>query len=61
MYFCVVPCIVCFVTFPVLFVCICVLNNYHRVVTQLQLKYHIIYHTIISKKIFPSVTPQLAH
>jgi hypothetical protein len=28
---------VCFVTFPVLFVCICVLNNCHRVATQLQL------------------------
>jgi len=43
MYFCVL-CIVCFVTFPVLFVCICVLNNCHRVATQLQLNiYHIIY------------------
>jgi len=44
MYFCVVLCIVCFVTFPVLFVCICVLNNCHRVATQLQLtniSYHI--------------------
>jgi len=42
MYFCVL-CIVCFVTFPVLFVCICVLNNCHRVATQLQLNisYHI--------------------
>jgi hypothetical protein len=29
--------IVGFVTFPVLFVCICVLNNCHRVATQLQL------------------------
>jgi hypothetical protein len=27
----------CFVTFPALFVCICVLNNCHRVATQLQL------------------------
>jgi hypothetical protein len=35
-YFCVL-CIVCFVTFPVLFVCICVLNNCHQVATQLQL------------------------
>jgi len=46
MYFCVL-CIVCFVTFPVLFVCRCVLNNCHRVATQLQLNisYHIIsYH-----------------
>jgi cell division protein FtsX len=43
MYFCVVLCIVCFVTFFVLFVCICVLNNCHRVATQLQLNisYHI--------------------
>ena len=43
MYFFVVLCIVCFVTFSVLFVCICVLNNYHRVATQLQLNisYHI--------------------
>jgi len=36
MYFCVL-CIVCFVTCPVLFVCICVLSNCHRVTTQLQL------------------------
>jgi len=34
MYFC-VPCIVRFVTFTVLFVCICVPNNCHRVGTQL--------------------------
>jgi hypothetical protein len=32
------------VTFPVLFVCICVLNNCHRVATQLQL--NISYHMI---------------
>ena len=37
MYFCVVLCIACFVTFPVLFVYICVLNNCHRMATQLQL------------------------
>jgi hypothetical protein len=37
MYFCVVLCIVCFGTFSVLFVCICVLNYCHRVSTQLQL------------------------
>jgi hypothetical protein len=43
MYFCVVLCIVCFVTFPVLFVYICVLYYYHRVATQLQL--NISYHT----------------
>jgi len=43
MYFCVVLCIVCFVMFSVLFACICVLNNCHRVATQLQLNmsYHI--------------------
>jgi hypothetical protein len=35
--FCVVLCIVCFVSFPVLFVCICVLNYCHWVATQLQL------------------------
>jgi hypothetical protein len=39
--FCVL-CDVCFVTYPVLFVCICVLNNCHRVATQLQL--NISYH-----------------
>jgi len=43
MYFCAVLCIACFVTFPVLFVCMCVLNYCHRVATQLQLNiYHII-------------------
>jgi len=36
-YFCVVLCIVCFVSFYVLFVCICVLYYCHRVATQLQL------------------------
>jgi hypothetical protein len=36
-YFCVVVCIVCFVSFFALFVCICVLNYCHRVATQLQL------------------------
>ena len=36
MYFCVL-CIVCFVTFPVLFLCMCLLNTCHRVATQLQL------------------------
>jgi hypothetical protein len=42
-FFCVVLCDVCFLTFPVLFVYICVLNNCHRVATQLQLNisYHI--------------------
>jgi hypothetical protein len=37
MYFCVVLCIVCFVSFSVLFVCICVLYYRHRLATQLQL------------------------
>ena len=40
--FCVVLCTVCFVSFSVLFVCICVLNYCHWVVTQLQL--NISYH-----------------
>jgi hypothetical protein len=39
--FCIVPCDVCFVTFPVLFVCIYVLNNCHRVATQLQLNIYL--------------------
>jgi hypothetical protein len=34
-FFCVVLCIVCLVTFSVLFVCICVLYYCHRVATQL--------------------------
>ena len=49
MYFCVVLCIVCFVSFSVLFVCICVLYYCHRVATQLQLNiYHIISYHIVS-------------
>jgi len=44
MYFCVVVCIVCFVSISVLFVFICVLNYFHRVATQLQL--NISYHNI---------------
>ena len=44
LYFCVVLCIDCFVTFSVLFVCICVLNYCHRVATQLQL--NILYYII---------------
>jgi len=46
MYFCVIICIVCFVSFSVLFVCKCVLYYWHRVATQLQLNisYHISYH-----------------
>ena len=41
--FCVVLCILCFVTYSVLFVRICLLNYCHRVATQLQLNisYHI--------------------
>jgi fatty acid desaturase len=49
MYFCVVICIVRFVSFSLLFLCMCVLNYCHRVATQLQLTntvYLIIYHTI---------------
>jgi predicted secreted protein len=48
--FCVVVRIVCFVSFSVLFVCICVLYYCHQVATQLQLNisypiisYHILY------------------
>jgi hypothetical protein len=54
--FCVVLCIICFVTFPVLFVCICVQYYCHRVATQLQLNisYHIIYH-IISYHVIPYI------
>jgi uncharacterized membrane protein len=37
MYFYVVLCIVCFVLFSMLFACICVLNYWHWVATQLQL------------------------
>ena len=44
-YFCVVLCIVCFVSFCVLFVCKCVLYYCHRVATQLQLT-NISYHVI---------------
>jgi len=48
MYFYVVLCIVCLVTFSVLFVCICVLNYCNWLATQLQLNisYHTIYYTI---------------
>jgi uncharacterized membrane protein YdbT with pleckstrin-like domain len=40
--FCVVLCIVCFVSFCVLFVCKCVLYYCHRVATQLQFNNYII-------------------
>jgi hypothetical protein len=41
LYFCVVLYIICFVTFSVLFVCICVLYYRHRVATQLQLNIYL--------------------
>jgi hypothetical protein len=52
---CVVLCIICFVTYSVLFVCICVLNYCHRVATRLQLNisYHISY--IVSYIIFDGI------
>jgi hypothetical protein len=47
--FCVVVCIVRFVTYSVLFVCTCVLNYCHRAATHLQLNiyYHIILRPIL--------------
>jgi hypothetical protein len=48
MYFCVDLCIVCFVSFSVLFVCLCVPYDCHRVATQLQL--NISYHINSSKR-----------
>jgi len=55
MYFCVVLCIVCFVTFPVLFGCTCVLKNCHRVATQLQLNisYQSVHHRTIQINLQP--------
>jgi hypothetical protein len=44
-YFCVVLCIVRFVSFSVLFLCICVMYDSHRLATQLQL--HISYNKFI--------------
>ena len=55
--FCIVLCIVCFVSFCVLFVCKCVLYYCHQVPTQLQLT-NISYH-IISKPIW--ISPYLKH
>jgi hypothetical protein len=47
--FCVVLCIVCFVSFSVLFVCICVLYYCQRVATRLQLNisYHINFDVVL--------------
>jgi len=47
-------CIFRFVSFSVLFVCICILYYCHRVATQLQLNisYHIIYHIISLARLF---------
>jgi hypothetical protein len=53
-----VLCIVCFVTFPVLSVCIYVLNNCYRVATQLQLT-NISYRTII--KLRSSTAEEIPH
>ena len=56
--FCVVLCIVCFVSFSVLFVCICVLNYCHRVATQLQLNisYHMLGYNVWSRGAFLCAT-----
>ena len=62
MYFCVVLCIVCFVTYSVLSVCICVLNYCRRVATQLQLNisYHISFRRQTSG-LSNSLQPHLAY
>jgi hypothetical protein len=52
-YFCVVLCIVSFVTYSVLFVCVCVLYYCHRVATQLQL--NISYQTADKKRILNTI------
>jgi len=54
MYFFVILCIVCFVSFSVLFVCICVLYYCHRLATQLQLNisYHIVYYYFSNHTVF---------
>jgi hypothetical protein len=46
----------CLVSFPVLFVCICVLYCCHRVAIQLQLNIYHIYHIIKSRHILCSIT-----
>jgi hypothetical protein len=55
--FCVVLCIVCFVSLCVLFVCKCILYYCHRVATQLQLTniYHIIKHDIFRHLLLSTV------
>ena len=58
--FCVVPCIVCFVSFCVLFVCKCVVHYSHRVATQLQLtnlSYHISYTLLWQTWRWPFMAP----
>jgi len=66
-FFCVVLCIfvfyviVCFVTFPVLFVCTCVLNNCHRVATQLQLNISYIINYCRTRPTYTQTHPSRQH
>jgi hypothetical protein len=64
MHFCVVLCIVCFVSFCVLFVCKFVLNYCHRVATQLQLTniaYHIQQQAYIKQILRPAASGDEFH